>query len=117
MTTQQNNEEVEIMGKSVSWIKQTTDDNLKHQNENKENELVTALVENMIKTKITVLKSDKTEKPQKTSLDVLLLIDEFKSRFEKLGEKAREIAQKDGRTVVTYDDADKALRQIRAGKG
>ena len=41
-------------------------------------------------------------------------MDEFKSRFEKLDEKAREITQKDGRTIVTYEDADEALKQIRA---
>ena len=70
----------------------------------------------MIKTKKTVLKSDKIETPQTTSLDVLLLIDEFKCRFEKLGEKAKEIALKDGRAVITYDDAEEALKQIRIGK-
>ena len=40
------------------------------------------------------------------------LIEKF--RFEKLGEKAREIAQKDGRNIVTYADADEALKRIRA---
>ena len=98
-------------------MKNVTETNLKHQITSNENELVATFVKNMIKTKKTVLKSGKNEKPQSTSLDVLLLIDEFKSRFEKLGEKAREIAQKDGRTVVTYEDADEALKQIRAGKG
>ena len=111
-----NNEEVEIMGKSVSGIKKITSSKLKQQNENNEKELETALIENTIKTKRTVLKSDKSKKPQCTSLDVLLLIDEFKSKFEKLGEKAREIAQKNGRTVVTHEDADEALKQIRTEK-
>ncbi len=104
------------MGKSVSRINQITNNNSKHQIESIESELLITLAENVIKTKKTIRKSDKTEKPQKTSLDVLFLIDEFKSRFEKLGEKAREIAQKDGRNVVTYADADEALKQIRAEK-
>ena len=101
------------MGKSVREIKQIKDNNL-NEIKSTESELVNALVENLIKTKKTINKSDKTEKLQNTSLDVLLLIDEFKCRFEKLGEKAREIAQKDGRTIVTYADADEALKFIRA---
>ncbi len=50
---------------------------------------------------------------QNTSLDVLLLIDEFKTRFEKIGEIAKEIAKKDGRNIVNYEDAEEALKQIR----
>jgi len=34
-----------------------------------------------------------------------LLTDEFKNRFEKLGQIAEEIAEKDGRAIVTYADA------------
>jgi type II secretory pathway predicted ATPase ExeA len=89
---------------------------LKHEMRSIESELMTALIENMIKTKRTVVKSDEIEKLQNTSLDVLLLIDEFKNRFEKLGQIAKEIAQKDGRTIVTYGDAEKALKQMRIEK-
>ena len=89
---------------------------LKHEMKSTESELITALIENMIKTKRTVVKSDEIEKLQNTSLDVLLLIDEFKNRFEKLGQIAKEIAQKDGRSSVTYDDAEEALKQIRIEK-
>ncbi|OEC86266.1 MULTISPECIES: hypothetical protein [Methanobacterium] len=85
---------------------------LKHEMKSIKNELAAALIENMIKTKRTVTKSDEIEKLQNTSLDVLLLIDEFKTRFEKIGEIAKEIAAKDGRTIVTYEDAEKALKQI-----
>ena len=102
------------MCKSVGGIKQITDSNLKPEIKAVESELVAELIENVLKTKKTVKKSDKTEKPQNTSLDVLILIDEFKCRFEKLGEKAKEIAQKDGRNIVTYADADEALKRIRA---
>ena len=89
---------------------------LKHEMKSTENELATALIENIIKTKRTVTKSDEIEKLQNTSLDVLLLIDEFKTRFEKIGEIAKEIAKKDGRTIVTYGDAEKALNQMRTEK-
>ena len=104
------------MNKNVMGIKQVRKTSLKHQEENEESELVNKLIENIIKTKKTVLKSDNIETLQTTSLDILFLIDEFKCRFEKLGEKAREIALKDGRAVVTYDDAEEALKQIRVGK-
>ncbi|MCZ3371186.1 hypothetical protein [Methanobacterium veterum] len=104
------------MCKSMKKIKQITNSNLNHQTTSSESELVSTLIDNVIETKKTVLKSGKTETPQSTSLDILFLIDEFKSRFEKLGEKAREIAQKNGRTVVTYEDADEALKQIRTEK-
>ena len=97
-------------------MKNVAKNDLKHEIDSTESELAAALIENIIKTKQTVITSDGTEKLQNTSLDVLLLIDEFKTRFEKLGEKAKEIAEKDGRTIVTYEDAEKALRQIRAGK-
>ena len=89
-------------------------DSLKHEIKSIDGKLVDALIENLLKTKQTIEKSDKTEKPQNTSVDAFFLIDEFKIRFEKLGEKAKEIAQKDGRTVVTYADAEEALRQIMA---
>lgn len=89
---------------------------LKHEMKSIKNELAAALIENMIKTKRTVAKSDEIEKLQNTSLDVLLLIDEFKTRFEKIGEIAKEIAAKDGRTIVTYEDAEKALKQMRTEK-
>jgi len=102
------------MCRSAGRLKETTSNKLKPEVGNTEDELTIALVKNILKTKITVLKSDKTKNPQHTSLDVLLLIDEFKNRFEKLGEKAREIAQKDGRNFVTYDDAEEALKLIRA---
>ncbi len=117
MTIQLYNKEVEIMGKSAGRLKQITDSSLKHEMENVEEELVTALIENIIKTKRTTIKTNGTEKLLNTSLDVLLLIDEFKNRFEKLGEKAEEIAQKEGRTIVTYEDAEKALKKIRAENG
>ncbi len=97
-------------------MKNITKNDLKHEMESTESELAEALIENIIKTKQTIVKSNGTEKLQNTSLDVLLLIDEFKTRFEKLGEKAKEIARKDGRIIVTYDDAEKALRQIRTEK-
>lgn len=45
----------------------------------------------------------------------IILIDEFKTRFEKLGQIVKEIAQKDDRTIFTYDDAEKALKLIRTG--
>ena len=38
----------------------------------------------------------------------------MKTGLKIFGEKAKEIAQKDGRTIVTYEDAEEALRQIRA---
>lgn len=97
-------------------MKNVTKNNLKHEMKSIENELAAALIENMIKTKRTVAKSDEIEKLQNTSLDVLLLIDEFKTRFEKIGEIAKEIAEKDGRTIVTYDDAEKALHQMQTEK-
>lgn len=97
-------------------MKNVTKNNLKHEMKSTENELVAALIENMIKTKRTVAKSDEIEKLQNTSLDVLLLIDEFKNRFEKLGQIANEIAAKEGRTIVTYEDAEKALKQMRTEK-
>jgi histone H3/H4 len=100
----------------VLEMKNITKNDLKHEMESTESELAEALIENIIKTKQTIVKSNGTEKLQNTSLDVLLLIDEFKTRFEKLGEKAKEIARKDGRIIVTYDDAEKALRQIRTEK-
>ena len=95
-------------------MKNVAKNNLKH--EMRSIEMITALIENMIKTKRTVVKSDEIEKLQNTSLDVLLLIDEFKNRFEKLGQIAKEIAEKDGRSIVTYDDAEKALKQMRIEK-
>ena len=104
------------MGKSAGRLKQITSSNSKPEIKNIKSELVTALLENIIKTKQTIKTSDKSKKPQNTSIDILILIDEFKIRFEKLGEKAKEIAQKDGRTIVTYDDAEKALKLIRAEK-
>ncbi len=105
------------MCKSMKKIKQITNSNLNHQTTSSESELVSTLIDNVIETKKTVSKSDKIETTQSTSLDVLFLIDEFKCRFEKLGEKAKEVALKDGRAIVTYDDAEEALKQIRAGKG
>ena len=105
---------VKKMDKIVNTTKQVTNSNLKPKIKNTEEELVTALIENIIKKKRTTMKTNGTEKLLNTSLDVLLLIDEFKNRFEKLGEKAKEIAQKDGRTIVTYEDAEEALKQIRA---
>ncbi len=104
------------MKREVLEMKNVAKNDLKHEMESTENELAAVLIENIIKTKQTVITSDGTERLQNTSLDVLLLIDEFKNRFEKLGEKAEEIALKDGRTIVTYEDAEKALRQIRTGK-
>jgi hypothetical protein len=104
------------MNKNVMGITQVKKTSLRHQEENEESELINKLVENIIKTKKTVLKSDNIETLQNTSIDILFLIDEFKCRFEKLGEKAREIALKDGRAVVTYDDAEEALKQIRTEK-
>lgn len=97
-------------------MKNVAKNNLKHEMKSTESELMTALIESMIKTKRTVVKSDEIEKLQNTSLDVLLLIDEFKNRFEKLGQIAKEIAKKDGRTIVTYEDAEEALKQIRIEK-
>ncbi|MGB9977869.1 hypothetical protein [Methanobacterium sp.] len=89
---------------------------LKHEMESTESELINTLIENIIKTKITVVKSDEVEKLQNTSLDVLLLIDESKTKFEKIGKIAKEIAKKDGRTIVTYEDAEKALNQMQTEK-
>lgn len=97
-------------------MKNVTKNNLKHEMKSTENELAAVLIENMIKTKRTVVKSDEIEKLQNTSLDVLLLIDEFKTRFEKISEIAKEIAEKDGRTIVTYDDAEKALNEMQTEK-
>jgi histone H3/H4 len=96
----------------VFGMSKAKNNDLKHEMKSIKNELAATLIENMIKTKRTVTKSDEIEKLQNTSLDVLLLIDEFKTRFEKIGEIAKEIAAKDGRTIVTYEDAEKALKQI-----
>ncbi len=97
-------------------MKNVAKNNLKHEMRSTENELMAILIENMINTKRTVVKSDEIEKLQNTSLDVLLLIDEFKNRFEKLGQIAKEIAEKDGRSIVTYADAEAALKQIKIEK-
>jgi len=96
----------------VFGMSKAKNSDLKHEMESTKSELINTLIENIIKTKITVVKSDEIEKLQNTSLDVLLLIDEFKTRFEKIGEIAKEIAAKEGRTIVTYEDAEKALKQI-----
>ncbi len=97
-------------------MKNATNSSLKHKMKGTEHELIIMLVERILEIDKTDNSLNKAEKLQNTSLDVLLLIDEFKTKFEKLGEIAKEIAKKDGRTIVTYDDAEKALRQIRAEK-
>ena len=40
----------------------------------------------------------------------------LKCRFEKLGKKARKIAQKGGSAVVTYANTDEALKHIMTEK-
>lgn len=72
------------------------------------------LAERAIKTKEMLKKQNTPENLRISRIDVLLLIAGLKEEFEKINQKSEEIAQKHGRTAVTYSDAEEAMRLVRA---
>lgn len=75
------------------------------------------LVERQIKTGEKIIKPDGTEKPIKVPrIDVLVLTDDLKDEFERINKMAGEIARKNGRSIVSYEDAEEAIKLVKIRK-
>ena len=93
----------------------TTKNHLKNETEGYEYAIV--LVERAVETKEKIKKQKEEERSRKVSrIDVIVLIEELKNDFKRINELSRDIAKKNGRTIVTYEDAEEAIRAIKAEK-
>lgn len=81
--------------KKVLGMKKVTSDNLKR---TREYESAIMLVERQI----IIKKPDETNPQKISTIDVVILLDEFKDDSQRINELAREIAKINDRSIVTY---------------